>query len=97
MQLDNRLSPLDPLVVPTVDEAVSPFHSAGGRLTLFSNFGADPLYGMNELCELRLKTFTSRYKDFASIFHAICNGDESLFRSALLYFMDITKRMASSL
>ena len=97
MQLNNRLFPLDPHVVPTAVEAVSHFHSAGGKLTLFSHFGVDPLHGRRELCEMRLRTFTSRYKTFASIFHAVCNGDESLFRSALLYFIDITKRMSHSL
>jgi hypothetical protein len=96
MLIENYLNPLDPSLVPSVSEAISTYQSMGGRLTLFSNFGQDPLKELRNKCETRLDAFRSRYSDFKPIFHTVCNGDHTLFRGALLFFIDITKRLARS-
>ena len=49
---------MNPVVVPSPDEAVSDFHHTGGRLHLISEFGRDPLGGRRDLQQFRLEAFT---------------------------------------
>jgi hypothetical protein len=95
-QTKSVLEPVQPNDVPTVDEAVAGFQAKGGRLTLFSSFGVDPLEGRDDLCQIRIRNFHERFNNFSSIFHSVCNEDDTLFRSGLLHFINITTRLSSS-
>ena len=83
-----------PSVVPSKNEAVTAFQAAGGHLTLFSTYGEDPLAADPQKYLMRTQAFESRYPDLSRIFSDLVNGEESLFRSALLFYIDITTRMA---
>lgn len=88
---------MNPVVVPSLDEAVSDFHHTGGRLHLISEFGRDPLGGRRDLQQLRLEAFTERVPSFEPIYHQVVNNDSTLFKQSLLYFINITQRLASTI
>ena len=93
MDRDNRARSIPPSQLPTVDEAVRMYESSGGRLTDPAHFGTDPLNG--EKWEIRDRAFRERYPSFASIFHALVNGNNLPFKQALLFFIDITRRLSA--
>lgn len=87
---------LDDSVIIEPNDAVTQFESFGGRLTIFSPFGEDPLKESMQLSSRREEEFKERYPDFSQFFYRIVNGDNSLFREGLLFFIDISKRLEAS-
>ena len=84
-------------LIPEPDEAVQLFESKGGHITLFSPFGRDPLETRPDLYSQRNLKFIERYSDFQPFFHTVVNGDYSLFREGLLYFISVSKQYESLL
>ena len=89
---DNRAQHISPTLLPTADQAVLSYERSGGRLTDPSHFGNDPLHG--DRLDIRDRAFRQRFPSFASIFHALVNGDKVPFKQALLFFMDLTRRLS---
>ena len=77
--------------VPEPNTAIRMFEAHGRHLTLFSPFGEDPLVGQPRLAAEREAVFHQQYPDFAPFFHTIVNGDNSLFKDGLLYFIQISR------
>ncbi len=50
---NNQTQPLSCTQIPTPEEAEDHLHRAGGQLTLYSPFGADPLHGRDRLASER--------------------------------------------
>lgn len=97
MHRNNQVVCVDPVVVPEPEDAVQQFESHGGHLTLFSPFGQDPLGERVDLVALREGEFHQQYPDFTSFFHTVVNNDYSRFREGLLFLIDVSKRLESSL
>ena len=83
--------------LPSPQEAVEMFEAHGGHLTLFSPFGQDPLAGHSQLIAEREDKFNERYPDFAPFFSTVVNGDNSLFRSGLLYFIQLSRQFETDM
>ena len=75
--------------------AVVDFETRGGQLTLFSEFGEDPLLYNPSLIAQREAEFHLRFPDFANFFHTVVNGDYYFFREGLLCYIDISRRLSS--
>lgn len=97
MTKNNQTVTIDPLLVPDSQLALKQFQSHGGHITEFSSFGHDPLEGNLELFRQRESKFLERYSDFGPFFHKIVNGDYSFFHDGLLYFIDVSKQLASTM
>ena len=97
MASNNQAAPIPESIIPEPDEAVALFESRGGNLTLFSLFGHDPLTVFPELMEEREQRFLQRYPaaDFGPFFYTVANGDNSLFREGLLYFIHLSQQLQS--
>ena len=87
---------VNPSLVPLPSDAVAEFTSSGGHLQVVSNFGKDPLDGATVLQQMRDATFVERYPSFKPIFHHLANSDCTLFREALIYFIQINERLSST-
>lgn len=85
-------------MLPSVDEAVELYyqHNGGNRrtLTIESTFGVD-LLATTEQKETRTSLFTDRFKNIAEIFSSVVRGEIFMFRSALLFYIEITEQLAS--
>lgn len=92
MQQDNRAAKVSPSIIPSPEEAVTSYQCSGGRLTLLSAFGDDPL--SPSLDAIRQQEFSRRCPSFQPVFHAAVNGDECPFRDGLQHFISITRRLA---
>ena len=92
MNQDNRTAKVSPHIIPSPDEAVASYHNLGGRLTLVSTFGEDPLPAPLRI--VREHEFLTTYPDFEVFFTSAVNGREQPFRSGLQHFLSITKRLA---
>ena len=92
MEENNRAKTVAPHKVPTADEAVQLYEQDGGTLTLFGDFGVDPLGELDDegKRQERVRLFAQRFPSFELLFHRLVNGNSSLFKEAILYFMQIT-------
>lgn len=97
MQRNNQTVHIDPNQLPSPDAAVQMFEAQGRHLTHFSSFGQDPLMGHARLVAEREAKFHERYPDFAPFFYSVVNGDNSLFRAGILYFIQISKQHESQM
>ena len=96
MDRDNRARKIPQSLLPSTDQAVQLYRGNGGRLTDPAPFGSDPLASNHDRQHIRDQAFRERFPSFDFVFHRLVNGDSSLFRQALLFYIDITKRLASS-
>ena len=88
MEENNMAKRLRPAQVPTAEEAVSLYEQSGGTLTLFGDFGIDPVEDHQQ--EQRLQMFQQRFPSYEPLFHRLVNGDNSLFTDAVLCFKEVT-------
>ena len=91
MERNNQAVHIDPHQLPSPDVAVQMFEANGGHLTIFSPFGNDPLKDHMRLAAEREEKFHEQYPEFQPFFSTVVNGDNSLFRSGLLYFIQLSK------
>ena len=85
---DRRTGLLDPALLPIPPEAVAHFHSTGGRLHLFSNFGNDALDGRSDSQQMRYQAFTERFPTFEPIYYRLLITNVPFFSN--LYFSLLT-------
>ena len=96
MQQDNRTRAIPPSLLPNTEEANRMYRASGGRLTDPSPFGSDPLEHLGDRKRLREQAFSERYPSFNDIFHHLVNGDSAPFKHALLFLIDVTRRLSAS-
>ena len=94
---NNQAKPVDTSLIPNADDAVQMYESYGGHITLFSDFGKDPLSKRRDLSSLREERFFDQYPRFGDIFHTVVNDNRTLFHDALLSFIDISFQIAAQL
>lgn len=95
MELDNRARKIYPQLLPSTTTAIQQYSLNGGTISDPCCFGIDPLQSSNAKTIIRREAFDSRYS-FTSIFSDISNGCGSSFRSALMFLIDVTFRLAHS-
>lgn len=82
--------------LPTTADAVQQYQQHGGRLTDPYHVGHDPLSGNSSRSQLRHQAFSDQYPSFGDIFSKLVNGDDTIFKLALKFYIDITHRIAST-
>lgn len=88
MRSNNHTARIDPINIPSPEDAVKMFEEDGGHLTYFREFGDDPLTA--EKAVMRDTAFYTKYPTFEPFFYRIVNEDDSLFKEGLLYFIHLT-------
>ena len=96
MGRDNRAMQLPLTMLPPVEQAVQLYRDNVGTLTDPTSFGIDPLAENSEKKQIRERAFTSSYPCYDRIFHDLVNGITAPFRNALLFYIDVTKRLGRS-
>ena len=94
MHRDNQVTRLDLRHLPSASQAVSMYHQEGGRISDEAQYGEDPLHGDAAKSSIRTQAFGDRYPSFDNIFHELVNSNPSLFKSALLFYIDVTYRLS---
>lgn len=84
MMNNNCTSKVDPALLLTPEQAVKEYEDAGGSITLFSQFGVDPLLHYPTLIQQREMELLNHY-NLQSIFHNIVNGNQQPFMDGLLF------------
>ena len=96
MMVDNRVKSIDVGILPTPEEAVQMYENAGGSITDPGCFGIDPLAQHPDKSRIRETSFSDRYPSISDIFHDVVNGNSARFKQALVFCIDITKRLSST-
>ena len=92
MMKNNYTSEVDPTLLLSPEQAVKEYENAGGNLTMFSQFGVDPLQHYPTLIKQREMELLSHY-NFDTIFQNIVNGNQQPFMDGLLCFINISARL----
>ena len=92
----HRSNMLDSSVVPTTEMAVSQYRACGGRITESSHFGRYPIANSIEKCQWRDNAFHQHFPQFNTIFYDLVNRNDTTFKNALIYYIDLTYRLSSS-
>lgn len=75
---NNQTARVDPRLVSLAEDAVRQYEEAGGHITQFSEFGADPLANDSTLVlQCEQNSIDQRYPDFDHIFHKLVSGDDT--------------------
>lgn len=96
MGRDNRAQRIDMNYLPSPHQAACMYADAGGTLTDPSPFGSDPIADCPEKIGTRDRSFTDRYPSASDLFHEVVNGTSHNFKQALLFYIDITRRLSLS-
>ena len=88
-----RVHPVNPSLVPSVEDAIQMYTDAGGTITLNSSFGIDPLASSDALINQRETEFTQNNPSFDDIYSDVINGDGSFMAAAVLSFVNITRNL----
>ena len=93
MKKNNHATKINPLLLPSPEEAAHEYGSAGGRLTISSQFGDDPLKTFPELTQKRDTEFLRHYS-YEQIFYNVVNGNQQPFMDGLLHFIKMSEQLA---
>ena len=94
MTADYRAAVIQTDLLPSTSQAAQLFETNGGSLTYSNSFGDDPLSDCAEKLQIREYAFFEKYPLFDDIFYNLVNGNDAVFRSALLFFVDVTFRLS---
>ena len=89
-QESSRVTPLGQGSIPSVDEAILAHENSGGHLTPESCYGLDPIEDYPGLQRLRERDFLHEFPHMNAVFENILHHDRSIFRQAILFFVDLT-------
>ena len=92
MMNNNFTSKVDPALLLTPEQAVKEYEDAGGSITMFSQFGTDPLQQYPNLKEQR-EIELLRNCNFDYVFHNIVNGNQQPFIDGLFCFINISDHL----
>ena len=94
---NNQTKHIDHSLVPSADEAGSLYEESGGSLTIFSEYGEDPLAGREDMMRARMERFSEDWPSFENIYHNLVNDDGRFFRDALILYIDLTMQLNAQL
>ena len=98
MNQNNSAKHLDISLIPSPTDAVQMYtYNSGGTITMQSSFGLDLLVNNVQKKLIREQYFREKCQPFHSIFSAVVNGNGDMLKHNLLLFIDITRRLASSM
>ena len=83
----------DQRLLPSTTDAVQQYQQQGGRLT---DPWKDSLDGNAYKYGVRQEAFLEKYPSFQDIFSKLVNGDQTTFKHALKFNIDITHRISST-
>ena len=94
MLQDNRTKRISPTLLPDPILAADMYRNGGGRLTDPEPYGLDPI--ANDLVkeDIRKKAFFDKYDSFDNIFNQLVNERPQMFKEALLFYINVTKRLS---
>ena len=95
MDRDNRARQIPATLLPDPQQAVQMYRDSGGSLTDPASYGDDPLAENDNKKQIRERCFGERFS-LETVFHKLVNGDSSPFREAILFYIDVTRRLSSS-
>ena len=96
MATANCVKQIVPSLLPDPSRAVQLYEQTGGRIREISNFGRDPIANDASKCDVRNQAFTEKCPSFGDIFSNLVNGNPLPFKSALKFYIDVTRRLASN-
>ena len=85
---------IDSSLLPESSRAVQLYEQAGGRMREISQFGQHPIAHDTTKYDLWRQAFTDKYPSFKAIFSNLVNENSVPFKSALKFYIDITRRLA---
>ena len=97
MHKNNKAKIIDVVNLPEADQALQMYENEGGNINRSSEFGQDPLKERADLKNIREENFFEQYSSFDDFFHTVVHYDFSMFRTGLLYFIDISKQLETQL
>lgn len=89
-----RITRINEAFLPPADVVAADYVNNGGHMTFPDVYGSDPLDGQLALQQQQEEYFTANYLSFEGILYSLVNGQEDVFRDALLTFIDITNRLS---
>ena len=89
-----RVHPVNPSLVPSVEDAIQMYTDSGGTTTLNSSFGVDPLSSSDALINQRETEFTQNNLSFDDIYSNVIHGDGSFMAATVLSFINITRNLS---
>jgi len=93
---NNHAKTIDQRLLPSTTDAVQQYQQQGGQLTDPWQVGKDPLDGNAYKYGVRHEAFLKKYPSFQDIFSKLVNGDQTTFKHALKFYIDITHRISST-
>ena len=96
MRTNNRIARVDMRHIPSPQHAVRMYHEEGGRISDKTYFGDDPICADLTKCSIRSQAFSERFPSFHIIFQQLVNGNSSLLKKAVLFYIDLTYRLSMS-
>lgn len=88
----SRVACIQPLQIPTVNEAV---RNHGGQLTREACFGRDPIADYGGLQALRERDFILVFPSMDAVFEDVLHGNGDLLKQAIFHFRDLNFRYAT--
>lgn len=96
-EMTRQITALNPLQVPSVQEAVALHETTHGCLTRESTYGVDPIDEFPHLRALRERDFSLAFPSMDAIFSDVLHGDGIMFRDAVLVFISLSVRFSELL
>ena len=96
MRTSNRIARVDIRHLPRSHQAVRMYHEEGGRISDEKYFGKDPILTDSTKSSIRTQAFSERFPSFDVIFQGLLNGNPTLFKNAILFYIDVTYRLSRS-
>ena len=91
---NNQVAHVDGRLVPNMDNAVTLYRAAGGRLETESRFGMDPLAGSADLIHRRQVAMELSIPSPEELFGWTVNGLFQPFSDAVKYMIDVSTDLA---
>ena len=91
----NCAKAIHPSLVPSLDEAVDLYQSAGGHLTPSTSFGYDPLAGYEDLQRARQRAMEEMLPCPEELFSYVVNGITLPFAQSIQFMIDESANLLS--
>lgn len=91
----SRVVSIQPLHIPTVNEAVRNHESNNGNLTRDVTYGRDPIADYSGLQALRESDFSRVFPSMDALFEDVLHADGNLLKQAIFHFRDLNTRYAA--
>lgn len=95
MERYSRVAHITSRILPSTDEAIRSYRQSGGRLTMpdINRFSRDPLGASDHRRQRRETLYFERFPDSFALFSSIVNGNARPFKDAVLYCIQLTRRL----